>query len=104
MPRATRFALPSWILYRPAGESRWREGRTENISRSGVLFHGTEPVGVEVPVEIMMALPAEVMGSASGASLGRGRIVRIDRKPDARPALAAAIAGWELVQLDPRRI
>jgi hypothetical protein len=104
VPRAPRFMLPSWILYRPAGEMRWREGRTENISRSGVLFHGVEPVGVETPVEIMMTLPTEVMGLAPGASLGRGRIVRLDRRPDARPALAAAITGWESVQLDPGQI
>ena len=105
VPRAPRFTMPSWILYRPAGEIRWREGRTENISQSGVLFHGVEPVHVEMPVEIMMTLPAEVMGPASGASLGRGRIVRLGTAPGgARPTFAAAITGWELLQLDPRRI
>ena len=105
LPRAQRFTLPSWILYRPAGEVRWREGRTENISQSGVLFHGPEPVDVEMPVEIMMTVPAEIAGPASGASLGRGRIVRRGtERSDARPTLAAAITGWEILQLDPRRI
>src|SRR5438874_13344397 len=105
VPRATRFTMPSWILYRPAGEVRWREGRTENISQSGVLFHGLEPVDVEVPVEIMMTVPAEIAGPATGTSLGRGRIVRRGtERSDARPTLAAAVTGWELLRLDPRRI
>jgi hypothetical protein len=105
VPRAQRFTLPSSILYRPAGEFRWREGRTENISESGVLFRGLEAITVEMAVEIMMDVPAEVLGKAAGASLGRGRIVRLEmERLDARPALAAAISNWELLQPDPRRI
>ena len=103
--RAQRYQLPSWILYRPAGDVRWREGRTENVSQSGVLFHGSEPIAVEMPVEIMMDLPAQVLGSGGGASLGRGRIVRHQtERSDARPAFAAAINDWELLNVDPRRI
>jgi hypothetical protein len=105
VPRATRVSLPSWILYRPAGEVRWREGRVENVSQSGVLFHGAERVHVEMPVEVMMAVPAEVGGGVSGTSLGRGHIVRLGtERSDARPTFAAAITGWEAVQTDPRRI
>jgi hypothetical protein len=105
VPRAQRFSLPSSILYRPAGEFRWREGRTENISESGVLFRGLEAVNVETAVEIMVDVPAEVLGKAAGASLGRGRIVRLERERlDARPAFAAAISNWEVLQPDPRRI
>jgi hypothetical protein len=104
VPRAERFSLPSWILYRPAGDIRWREGRTENISESGVLFHGPELVQVEVPVELMMAVPPEVAGQAAGTSIGRGRIVRHGtERSDARPTFAAAVTGWEALK-DPRRI
>ena len=104
VPRAERFSLPSWILYRPAGDVRWREGRTENIRESGVLFHGPEMVPLEVPVELMMTVPPELGGKAAGTSLCRGRIVRhgIERS-DARPTFAAAITGWEALK-DPRRI
>ncbi len=48
------------------------DGRTQNISGSGVLFHGREPMDLEIPVEIVMDVPAEVPGQAAGASLGRG--------------------------------
>jgi hypothetical protein len=105
VPRAQRFLLPSWILYRPAGEVRWREGRTENISQSGVLFHGMEPIDVQIPVEVMMDLPAQLLGTPGGASLGRGRNVRHQtERSDARPAFAAAISDWEVLNVDPRRI
>jgi len=105
VPRAERFTRPSSILYRPAGEFRWRQGQTENISRSGVLFHGMEPVDVQMAVEIMLDLPAGVLGKTTGTSLGRGRIVRRDAERfDARPTFAAAISDWEPLQVDPRRI
>lgn len=106
MPRAQRYSLPTSILYRPAGDARWREGWTENISQSGVLFHGREPIDLEASVEVMLDVPAQVLGNAAGASsLGRGRIVRRGtERSDTRPAYAATITDWELLQLDPRRI
>ena len=105
VPRAERFALPATILYRPAGDIRWREGRTENISRSGVLFRGVEAVDLQTPVEMLLEMPAEVAGAAAGASLCRGRIVRYEAEDGgAQPALAAVISDWEAFQADPRRI
>ena len=105
VPRAERFALPASILYRPAGDIRWREGRAENISRSGLLFRGMEPVDLQMPVEILMDVPEQVAGPAAGASLCRGRIVRQDDGRDAR-VFAATISDWEVLQFDPdpRRI
>lgn len=103
VPRAQRFPLPSSILYRPAGEVRWREGQTKNVSRSGVLFHGQEPVDVEMPVEVMLDVPAGVLGQSAGASVGRGRIVRREQGEE-RPTFAAAISNWEVLPQDPRRI
>jgi hypothetical protein len=104
-PRAQRFTLPSSILYRPVGEFRWRDGRAQNISRSGVLFHGREPMELEMPVEILMEVPAEVMGPAAGASLGRGRIVRLGtERSNTRPGFAAAITDWKALPVDPRRL
>jgi hypothetical protein len=97
--------MPSWILYRPAGDERWREGRIENVSETGVLFHAGEPVELEMAVEVMMTMPAEVGGAVTGTSLGRGHIVRRGtERSDARPTFAAAITGWEELRLDPRRI
>jgi signal transduction histidine kinase/CheY-like chemotaxis protein len=40
--RAPRFKLHIPIRYRPVGQQSWRKGTTENISRSGLLFHAEE--------------------------------------------------------------
>ena len=40
--RAPRFDLHLPLKYRLLGESGWREGTTENISRSGMLFQAEE--------------------------------------------------------------
>jgi hypothetical protein len=101
VPRAERFSLPVSILYRRAGDVRWREGHTENISRSGVLFRAVEPVDVQMPVEILLDLPAAVAGAAAGASLCHGRIVRHEPDQSAPPAFAAAISDWEALDLNP---
>ena len=58
-----------------------------------------------MPVEIMLTMPPEVGGGVKGTSLGRGHIVRFGtERSDARPTFAAAISGWEELQIDPRRI
>ncbi len=94
------------MLYRPEGDPHWRQGRTENISQSGVLFRAAEPMELETPVEMLLDMPAEVAGDAAGASMCRGRVVRRESdRVDPRPALAVAIVGWEPVHpFDPRRI
>lgn len=70
--RAQRFCLHLPVEYRPIGDATWREGLTENISRSGMLFSAEEPILPQVECEFRLHLlvtrPAEI--------LCRGRIVR----------------------------
>lgn len=74
-PRAPRFPILLPLRYRPAGEENWREGITENISRSGVLFRASAPIGPKTPVEIELQLPGT--GERAGAQVRvRGQIVR----------------------------
>ena len=111
--RAPRYRLHIPLRYRPSGDPQWREGRTENISRSGVLFRTDHLMPLQTPIEMLLALPAEVGGGEEAATvICRGRIVRTepaagDKDDDARPAVAATIAGYRLAHLqgnDPRRI
>jgi hypothetical protein len=97
------------MQYRASGEPLWREGRTENISRSGVLFRADHVVPVQAPIEMLLALPAEVGGGENATVVCRGRVVRTEppEERDPRPAVAATIAGYRLthaLELDPRRI
>jgi hypothetical protein len=112
LPRAPRFEIRIPLKYRPSGATDWREGRTENISRSGVLFRTDHLMPLQTPIEFLMALPDPI---ADGATvICRGFVVRTEppNPDDPRPAVAATIAGYRLthpqsvdpVSTDPRRI
>jgi hypothetical protein len=110
-PRATRFVIHIPVKFRPSGATDWREGRTENISRSGVLFRADYLMPLQTPIEFLMALPDEI--GAGATVVCRGRVVRTEppNPDDPRPAVAATIAGYRIthsqvdpVSTDPRRI
>lgn len=104
--RAPRYAVPVTVLYRAAGDSTWYEGRTENISESGVLVRSDRPMEPETSVEMFLAIPDDVAAPFAGTTICRGRIVRaIGRSEvDDLPAFAAAIQEYDTGVNDPRRI
>ena len=95
--RAQRFPLHLSLRYRPVGDAVWHDGRTENISRSGVLFRAEDLLGVATPIEMTFALPGAQVGPNI---LCQGRIVRtvpsLERK--AGPVLAATIEDYHFVR------
>jgi hypothetical protein len=100
--RAPRFPLQMRVRYRGVEEKPWREAQTENISRSGVLFHVEELMALDTPVEMLLFLPAELSGQPAAAIHCRGEIVRqvAPEVPEVAPALAARIRDYRLL---PRR-
>jgi hypothetical protein len=95
--RATRVLLRLPLRYRMVGQTDWRPGKTENISRSGVLFVADDLFAVDTELELSFTLPEE-LGPAS--ILCRGRVVRtvVTTGPQGwRPALAAAISDYGFV-------
>ena len=91
--RATRFNLHLPLKYRLVGESGWREGTTENISRSGMLFQAEEPIAPNAQLEINLVLPAEIAGLAAAEVVCRGEVVRAVKTEagTVSPTLAAKI-------------
>jgi PAS domain S-box-containing protein len=91
--RATRFDLHLPLKYRQVGERGWREGTTENISRSGMLFQAEETIAPNAQLEINLVLPAEIAGLAAAEVVCRGEVVRtIDpQSGKVSPVLAAKI-------------
>ena len=91
--RATRFDLHLPLKYRLVGESGWREGKTENISRSGMLFQAEEPIAPNAQLEINLVLPAEIAGLAAAEVVCRGEVVRTvnPESGTVSPTLAAKI-------------
>jgi PAS domain S-box-containing protein len=91
--RAPRFNLHLPLKYRRVGQHQWREGTTENISRSGMLFRAEEPIAPNVQLEINLVLPAEIAGLSAAEVVCRGEVVRTVRSEETSvsPALAAKI-------------
>jgi PAS domain S-box-containing protein len=90
--RAQRFQLHLPLRYRRVGETNWREGTTENISRSGMLFKTDEVLQPSSQLEINLVLPAEIAGLSATEVVCRGEVVRsIAPQGTVSPALAARI-------------
>ncbi len=91
--RARRYNLQVPLRYRPLGEQIWRAGKTENISRSGLLFQAEEYLHPNAQLEISLVLPAEIAGLSSTEVVCRGEVVRtlVGREKGLNPALAAKI-------------
>ncbi len=91
--RAQRFKLNLPVRYRLLGEDRWRQGTTENISRSGLLFRVDQLLEPTSQVEISLVLPPEIAGLSAAEVVCRGEVVRTMEAPHptGNPALAAKI-------------
>ena len=106
--RAPRYPIQITMLYRLPGNKQWRQGRTENISRSGVLFRTDQTMALEAPIDMLLALPVEVAGGRNASVICRGRVVRMEGAPDAdtERAVAATITNYRLTHsqgIDPER-
>ncbi len=97
--RAQRFPLQLPVRYRRTGEAGWLDGKTENISHSGVLFRVQQPFDVDTTIEIRITLPLAVAAGAASEVVCQARIVRAETRPAAPPALAAAFSEQRLVPL-----
>jgi PAS domain S-box-containing protein len=95
--RAQRFNLQLPLKYRLMGESVWRDGTTENISRSGMLFRAEEMVQTNAQIEINLVLPAEIVGLSTAEVICHGEVVRTVEldQPTLGPALAARILRYQ---------
>ncbi len=76
LPRARRFVIAMALRYREHGEMKWSEGRTENISRSGVLFRAQYPLEPETTVQMRFVLPRAISARPPGEVLCTGTVVR----------------------------
>ena len=96
--RAHRFPLELPVRYRRLGEDGWLDGKTENISHSGVLFRVEQPFDVDTPVEIRITLPFAIPTGTASEVVCQARIVRAEMRSAGPPAvLAAAFSQQRLV-------
>jgi hypothetical protein len=98
--RAPRFEIQMPLRYRLNGEGKWRNGITENISRTGVLFRGEEFAEPNTPLEMSLALPDRIPEARSARVACRGIVVRSQRPGvgEAFPLLASTISHYRLIR------
>jgi len=77
LARAQRFPIHATMLYRIHGERDWYPGTVENISSSGLLFHGDHLLEINSSIEVNVSLTGILAGGHGGRIVGRGKIVRL---------------------------
>jgi hypothetical protein len=102
--RATRFEVSAVLRYRIAGEQQWLRGRTENISRTGVLFLAEHPLKVHSAVRMRLELPPMKWSEFRAEIACAGLIVReitYKRQGGLYP-MVASIARYRFVRRLPK--
>jgi len=101
VPRARRLKLDIPLRYRVNRASTWYEGIIENISQSGVLFLGPQPLPVNALIEMIFEMPEEISGQRNSGVVCQGRVMRTKaaakKDDDERVGLAASIVDYKFV-------
>jgi hypothetical protein len=77
-PRARRLKLDAAFRYRVNSTSTWYDGTMENLSQTGVLFHGPQQLPMNVLVEMVFEMPEEISGQKNRNVLCQGRVTRCE--------------------------
>jgi len=75
--RAQRFPIQAPMHYRIVGEGRWYVGTVNNMSSTGVLFHGERIVGVNSSIEVTVNVPGSLAAGHSSKMVSRGKVIRV---------------------------
>jgi hypothetical protein len=75
-PRARRLKLDAALRYRVNNTSTWHEGTIENLSQTGLLFHGPQQLPVNALIEMVFEMPEEISGQKNRNVLCQGRVIR----------------------------
>jgi hypothetical protein len=79
--RAKRFPFAAIMHYRVVGDGQWYVGTVENMSYTGVLFHGEHVLGANSSIEVSINVPGSLAAKHNSKMVSRGKVVRVS--PDA---------------------
>ena len=105
VPRARRLKLDLALRYRVNKTSSWYEGIIENISQTGVLFSGPQPLPVNALIEMVFEMPEEISGRKNSNVVCQGRVMRAKdarekdkaESEDGNVGLAASIVDYKFI-------
>ena len=106
-PRARRLKLDTALRYRVNSTSTWYEGIIDNLSQTGLLFHGPQPLPVNALIEMVFEMPEEISGQKNRNVVCQGRVIRSrDKQAKEKPdqdadvsdgLLAASIVDYKFI-------
>ena len=99
VPRARRLKLDTPVRYRVKSQTAWYEGVVENLSQSGILFHGIQHLHTKTLVEMIFEMPEEISGQKNSNVLCQGQIIRSQAADDPEDGsdLAAAVLDYKFL-------
>ena len=78
------------VRYRRRGDEPWSIGRTENLSRTGVLIRGVRLLPLQTPVEVMLNVPPGLVGEMDGDMAFIGTVARVVEAVGGSPGIGVA--------------
>ena len=81
-PRARRLRSKIAVRYRARNFGAWHEGVIQNISQSGILFHGPQEMAANSLVELIFEMPEEISGQKDSTALCQGKLIRVKEALD----------------------
>jgi hypothetical protein len=87
------------VRYRVNKTSVWNEGTIENLSQSGVLFHGPQQLPMNALIEMVFEMPEEISGQKNSNVVCQGRVMRAKPAKGAEDAVtvAASIVDYKFI-------
>jgi hypothetical protein len=95
-PRARRLKLDVELRYRVNSTSTWYEGTIENLSQTGLLFQGPQPLPVNALIEMVFEMPEEISGQKNRNVVCQGRVIR-SRDKQAKEKQESEVEGTGLL-------
>ena len=99
-PRARRLKLDLALRYRVNSTSTWHEGSVENLSQTGILFHGPQQLPVNALIEMVFEMPEEISGQKNSNVVCQGRVMRTNeakQEENIFSGLAASIVDYKFI-------
>ncbi len=102
VPRARRLKRDTPVRFRVKNLSNWFEGVIQNISQSGMLFHGPQQLPANALIEMVFEMPEEISGQKNSSVLCQGRLIRSKEAyaTDDGFVLAASILDYKFLHQD----
>ena len=98
--RAERFQVQLPLRYRLPHSPEWVEARTENVSRTGVLFRSECTFKPTTMVDLRLEIPPTIGNGAHAEVVCKCEVVRVEQTGSATisPALAVAIHNYRFTR------